>query len=223
MRITLVTLLTIAALRADTVTLTYSTPYPFPEQTCGNLNACQPFNLFVLVPPTDATGALTSVAWAITDSQSYYGGFNDVGQPPGETFSWTTTEGDQIAPLYGTATQGVTVTNTQQNTGVTTGSRQISAGGFWRGDLIQASGVLDAGATAALGGAAFAVTPFLFADQPPAYEAVIWTSLIIVQDYGTLTVTAGYGGTAVPEPRLEFLLVLLVLLAGAAWRRGKRA
>lgn len=233
MRITILALLTIAALCADTVTLTSTRSSAL--QSCGNFQDCQPFD--ILIPQFDpARGTPQSITWAFADSQSYYGGYNDIGATEFGDFTWTTTEGDMLsAPLGAQASnsQNLSASINPYNT------RNVSFGGWWASGVVEANGVVeDSSQWIGQGEVEIQVTPFLFASNPQGDGAgqVNTTSLNSIMDDVTLTVTADYGQPAqtvsrfsrlvakspVPEPGLRFPLVLLVVLMGAMWSKGKR-
>lgn len=225
MRITLLALLTIAALCADTVTLTSTRSSAL--QSCGNFQDCQPFD--ILIPQFDpARGTPQSITWTFADSQSYYGGYNDIGDTEFGEFTWTTTEGDLLGlPL------GVQASNSQTLSASINpyNTRNVSSGGWWQSGVVQASGVVaDSGQWIGLGEVMIQVTPFLFASTPQGTGAdQVNTSLAAVVDDAALTVTADYGASAptvsrfsrlaivsaVPEPRLVWLIGSAALLVGS--------
>jgi hypothetical protein len=150
------------------------------------------------------------VTWTFIDYQEYYGGENDEYQIPGETYTYTTTEGDESAQL------GLNISNTQNNSGVTGGNYQIGMGGWWSYDTLAASGTLShMDDFIGTGMVNVSILPFLEASWPVVDGSdTVEAALIYVQDSATLTVAYTYTDPApVPEPRWMVLALAIGVLA----------
>ena len=202
-----------AALRADstpgagTITVTSTGSY-FNAFTnvddCAN-GPCSPFN--ISVPQFDPSlGTLTSITWTFTDSQQYYGGMNDMYDPLiGDPTTWTTTEGDESAQL------GLDASDSQFNSTVTCGCRQISMGGFWNMDNIQASGTVpDDNPFIGTGTLNIPITPFVSATFPRSSKGWVDAAILSTEDGATLTVTETY---TTPEPSGSIAVLAVAFLA----------
>jgi len=211
-----------ATARADTVVLTgYTSPYPYASSSspigpdyCYLSGGCSPFN--ILIPQFDPTlGTLTSITWAFTDSQEYYGGYNDMYDPLiGDPFTWTTTGGDASDLL------GLSVSNTQVNSSYTTGCSQISLGGWWFYNPLEATGAVpDDSPFVGTGMVNVPITPFVSASVPTSSNGWVRAAIDSTMDDATLTLTETY--TAIPEPR-GLLVLLLLGLAMAGFKVGRQ-
>lgn len=193
-RITLLTLLTICA-RADTVTY-QSTVQSF--QGPGNFGLPQLFSFSIpQFNPASTPDSLYSVSWTFRDYQQFYAGVNDMGATPGEPYTWTTNE-EVTSDLLGLDAAGK-----QDLSGVTTGSRQISMGGSWYRDQLDAQGMVADADTSQFTGAGNVDIPassFVWATSPLSLG--VFSASGLVQDYATLTVVyqTSDAHSVVPEP-----------------------
>ncbi len=155
-----------AVASADTIVLTGTNPANC-EDGCAPLSpdycfdTCSPFN--ISIPQFDPSlGTLTSVTWTFTDYQQYYGGANDMYDPLiGDPYTWTTTEGDQSDLL------GLDASNSQLNYGVVCGCEQISMGGWFSTNNLEATGLApDDSQFIGTGIVNIPITPFASASFP---------------------------------------------------------
>jgi hypothetical protein len=196
------------ALRADVVTFTDSRQTQ--AQDCGNFGACQPFGLS-LASLDPKLGVPESITWRFTDFLQYYGGINDMYLPTGLPFSWTTVGGDLIdLQFFGVGSLDLSQTHTYS--GLTSGNRQISMGGWWSEITLTASGTIaDPSTFVGDNGVSMGITPFLNASFPVDNNGV-FAALISAQNNAGLVVTVTYASASVPEPRYS---ILVLCLAGA--------
>jgi hypothetical protein len=215
----------IAVVRADTIVLT-GTYQTTVQDDCG-FPGCSPFS--ISIPQFDPSlGTLTSIAWTFTDGQQYYGGINDIGDPLiGDPFTWTTTEGDASSVL------GLDVSNSQFNEGVNIcGCNQISMGGWWSEDSLDATGVVpDDSPFIGTGTLNIPITPFVSASFPTSSNGEVEAGILFTEDSASLTVTETYTAldpTAdpVPEPKGSIVALapaFLLLVQLDARRRSGNA
>ena len=218
--ITLLIFLAFTIAHADTIDLLV-TGTSNGIDDCVNFPGCSPFD--ISIPQFDPSlGTLTSVAWSFTDYQQFYGGYNDLSDPiPGDQFTWSTTEGDESNLL------GLTASNSQVNSGEACGCRQISMGGWWSEDSLDATGVVpDDSPFIGIGTLNIPITPFVSASFPTT-ESGAWVvaGILFIEDSATLTLTETYTAAAAdptfgadviastPEPRYgAFLLAISGLI-----------
>lgn len=188
--------------RADVFVDTYLMA-PIAEEDCTFV--CAPFNFVLYDEPTVNYGALLSATWSFIDYQQSFGGVNDLYEPVGETYTWTTTEGDESEIL------GLDVSATQYNAGITCSCSEIGRGGGVY-NTFEAQGQLDFGIFAtveATGYAIIPVTPFVSASSPVVDgDADVRAALDAVGDNAQLTVTYVFA----PEPRGAVVMLAVGLV-----------
>jgi hypothetical protein len=208
-RLALVIFLSAAAFaRAD---VTYNVLVGTPWQDCY-VTPCSAFN--VPIPQFDPSqGTLLSVSWTFLDSQTYEGGYNDEQTTPGQSFSWTTTEGDVSALL------GLDASNTQNNSAITCACWLASLQPP-NVNLITASGTVpDDSPFIGTGTVEIPVTPFISTSLPVADSLgeYIYGDIGPVMDGVNLTVTYVTATDPlalieVPEPRWTAIPAAALLL-----------
>jgi len=201
----------LGVMAADQVNYTYVESATTPVSFC--FYGCAPLDF--TFPQLDPNlGTIAAVTWTFTAGETYYGGFNDEGAAPGESFTYTTTEGYQSALL------GLNASDTQDILGTTCGCRQISLGGFWNSAAVSASGTApDSSPFSGTGTVDVTVQPFLDASFPVVDGPdSVYAALISEGSSATLTLT--YEDTTVPEPHAWWYCFLLG--AGIVWLRERR-
>jgi len=188
-------LLASSVLRADSIVL-YSQTVNL-SQACGIALLTPCSSLQFSVPRSTQT--LVGVTFTFADTQSVFGGYNDMGIPVGTpiTLAWTAGV-DSTLP-------GFPLEHSSSLSTFSSDSFQVGGGHYLFGDTLSASGSLDETLLEGIGLYTLTFTPF----GSGSFIRGVPASVTGFSDNATLTINADPVGT--PEPRCLWVVSLLAI------------